>query len=191
MGNVADVEHADASVRPAVPADTPSIAAVQVRSWRQAFGAVLPATALEELTGDAALTRYARHWTTSIERPPSRHHRVLTALTADTVTGFGAFGPSTDEDRWPRTDAELLTLAVDPDHRGAGHGSRLLNATVDLLREDGFETVSTWSFADDQALRSLLTSAGWAADGSRRELDLGEVAPDTHLSQVRLVTRIA
>ncbi|MQA77501.1 MAG: GNAT family N-acetyltransferase [Streptosporangiales bacterium] len=185
------MEHADASVRPAVPADTSSIAAVQVRSWRAAFDTVLPATALEVLTGDAALTRYAEHWTRSIERPPSRHHRVLTALAADTVTGFGAYGPSPDEDRWPRTDAELLTLAVDPDHRRAGHGSRLLNAAVDLLREDGFETISTWSFADDQALRSLLTSAGWAADGSRRELDLSEVAPETHLSQVRLVTRIA
>ena len=33
-----------------------------------------------------------------------------------------------------------------------GHGSRLLNATVDHLREDGFATVVTWAFADDKPM---------------------------------------
>ena len=182
---------ADVSVRPAVTADAPPIARIQVRSWHEGLHAVLPPDALAAMTDDAAEQRYADHWRRSVERPPSSHHKVLTALAANTVTGFAAYGPCTDEDRWPRTDAELLTLAVAPDHRGQGHGSRLLNATVDLLREAGYQTVSTWAFEDDATFREFLTSSGWATDGSRRGLDLGELAPDTVVPQVRLVTRIA
>ena len=182
---------ADASVRPAHAADAPPIARVQVRAWRQDLHDLLPANALDRMTDAAAEQAYAEHWRISIERPPSRHHRVLTALAADTVTGFAAFAPCTDEDRWPGTDAEILTLAVAPEHRGQGHGSRLLNASVDLLLEEGFQTVSLWAFEEDRVLRRFLTSAGWAADGSRRGLDLGDVAPDTAVSQVRMVTRIA
>lgn len=185
------MEHADASVRPAVADDAPPIARIQVRCWSADLREVLPADALAAMTDDAAEKQYAEHWRQSVERPPSSHHRVLTALSRDTVTGFAAYGPCTDEDRWPRTDAELLTLAVAPDHRGAGHGSRLLNATVDLLREDGFQTLSMWAFEDDRPLRQFLTSSGWAADGSRRGLDLGDLVAETTVPQVRMVTRIA
>lgn len=191
LGSVTGVDLADASVRPALAADAPPIANIQVRSWHEGLGDVLPADALTAMTDDAAEQQYADHWRRSVERPPSSHHRVLTALSADTVTGFAAYAPCTDEDRWPRTDAELLTLAVAPDHRGKGHGSRLLNATVDLLREAGYQTVSMWAFEDDRKLRQFLTSAGWAADGSRRGLDLGDLVPATVVSQVRMVTRIA
>lgn len=191
LGSVARVEHADASVRPAIAADAHLIARIQVRSWQESFGDLLPAGALAAITDEAAEGRYAQHWQTSIERPPSSHHRVLTALSGNTITGFVAFGPCTDDDRWPRTDAELLTLTVDPSRRGEGHGSRLLNAVVDLLREDAYETLSVWAFEDDDALRRFLTSSGWATDGSRRGLDLADVASADTVTQVRLVTRLA
>ncbi|MQA01429.1 MAG: GNAT family N-acetyltransferase [Streptosporangiales bacterium] len=178
-------------MRPALAADAPAIAHIQVRSWRAAFRELLPATALDSMTGEAAREQYEQQWLQSVEQPPSSHHRVLTALARNTVTGFAAYGPSGDDDRWARTDAELYTLTVDPDHYHAGHGSRLLNATVDLLREDGYQTLSTWVFADDARYRGFLTSSGWAADGSRRGLDLDELAPDTVAEQVRMVTRLS
>lgn len=143
------------------------------------------------MTDSAAEGRYAEHWRESLTRPPSRHHQVVVALTADRVVGFAAYGPSTDDDRWPRTDAELYTLVVDPDSYRGGHGSRLLNATVDLLREDTFQTLSMWAFEDDKAMRGFLTGAGWAADGSNRGLDLGDAAPESTVRQVRMVTRLA
>ncbi|MBO0827720.1 MAG: GNAT family N-acetyltransferase [Streptosporangiales bacterium] len=191
MGNVGAVEHADNSVRQAVAADADAIAEIQVRGWRAAFATVLPAEALEALAGEQARKRYAEQWRASATRPPSSHHKVLVAQSEGTVTGVAACAPCTDEDCWPRTDAELLTLAVDPDRRGEGHGSRLLNAAADLLREDTYQTLVTWAFADDRTLHRFLESSGWMLDGSRRGLDLGELAAGLALTQVRLVTRLA
>jgi len=102
----------------------------------------------------------------------------------DLVVGFAAHAPAEDADAAPGT-AELLTLLVDPAHTGAGHGSRLLAATVDLLREDGAETLITWVFEADEAMRTFLGSAGWAPDGSSRTLDMGEP-----VRQIRLHTDI-
>ena len=97
---------------------------------------------------------------------------------------------STDADKDPDADAELFTFAVDPAHRRAGHGSRLLSASVDLLRGAGFGAASIWLDRDDAASRQLFTSAGWADDGSTRRLDLdgdGRVVVD----QVRLHTDLS
>ncbi|HEX6447795.1 MAG TPA: GNAT family N-acetyltransferase [Streptosporangiales bacterium] len=185
------MQQTDTSVRPAVAADAEAIADVQVRSWRTAFAAILPPEALEAVAGEQARARYAEQWRASTERPPSSHHKVLVAQAGRTVRGVAASAPSTDADCWPRTDAELLTLAVDPDHRGEGHGSRLVNATVDLLREDAYQTLTTWTFADDRALHRFLESSGWMLDGSRRGLDLGELGDGLSLTQVRMVTRLA
>lgn len=182
---------ADASVRPAGPEDAGAMAGVQVRAWRQAYAQVLTGPALETMTGDEAERSFAQHWEQSIDNPPSSHHRALVALEGREVSGLAAYGPSADDDRWPRTDAELLTLLVDPDRQRRGHGSRLLNATVDLLREDGFQTISVWAFADDDALLGFLESAGWSPDGSRRELDMSAAGADVPLMQVRLASRIA
>lgn len=191
MSNVGGVEHTDTSVRPAVAADAEAIAEVQVRSWRATLAEVLPAEALEALAGERARARYAEQWRASTERPPSSHHKVLVAQAERVVAGVAACAPCADEDCWPRTDAELLALAVDPDHRGEGHGSRLINATADLLRDDAYQTLTTWAFADDLPLHRFLESSGWMLDGSRRGLDLGALAEGLSLTQVRMITRLA
>src|SRR5256885_15269371 len=66
---------------------------------------------------------------------------------------------------------------LDPLPIWAGPGSRLLAATVDLLREDGVTELVAWVFEADTALRGFLEPAGWAADGARKVLDLGEPVP--------------
>jgi ribosomal protein S18 acetylase RimI-like enzyme len=101
------------------------------------------------------------------------------------IAGFAAFGPGTDADRWPGSDAELYELAVDPERAGLGHGSRLLNAAAATLAEDGFGTVSAWVLERDAAARGFLESAGWAADGARKVLDMGASVP-----MIRLHTAI-
>ena len=97
------------------------------------------------------------------------------------VAGFAAFGPSTDEDRWAATDAELYELAVADGDTGRGHGSRLLNAAAATLAEDGFGTVSGWVLEGDAAAQRFLEASGWAADGARRTLDMG-----TKVAMIRL-----
>jgi ribosomal protein S18 acetylase RimI-like enzyme len=82
-------------------------------------------------------------------------------------------------------------LVVDPAHGRQGHGSRLLAAAVDLLREDGFTHVFTWVPSTDDPLRRLLIESGWAADGARRTLgsdDEPGTQGATEAHQLRMLT---
>ena len=158
---------ADRSVRVAWADDAVAIGAVQARAWRQSYADLLPVAVLGDIDADA----FAATWRQAIVRPPTARHRVLVALERNTVVGFAATAPSEDADAGPG-DAEMVTLHVDPDALGAGHGSRLLAAAVDTMRADGFDHARVWLVAGDDAVRGFLESAGWAADGAHRELDL-------------------
>ncbi|MFC0038990.1 GNAT family N-acetyltransferase [Actinomadura rayongensis] len=174
----------DVGVRPARRADAAAIAEIQVRSWRNGYRELLPAAVLAEVTGDAAQAAWRERWAESITGPPSPRHRVLVAVAEGLVTGFAAHGPAEDAGGDPSV-AELLALHVDPLHTRAGHGSRLLAATADVLREDAVTTLLTWAFEGDTVLRGFLVSAGWAPDGAARTLDMGEP-----VRQVRLHTAL-
>jgi GNAT superfamily N-acetyltransferase len=96
--------------------------------------------------------------------------------------GFVAVGPGADDDAG--TDgAEVFELLVENGAQRAGHGSRLLTAAVDHLREHGYRRAVTWLFEADEPAMRFYTSAGWAVDGSRRTLEMGEP-----VEQIRLHT---
>lgn len=143
------------------------MAAAQAAAWTQTFARTLPAAVLDELRGTAAVEQ----WRRAATEPPSRRHRLLVAESGGDVAGFAAVGPAGDPDLDERTDAELLAIGVLPDRTGEGHGSRLVKASVDHLRGDGFATAYVW-LTETDALRPFLESAGWADDGARRTLDL-------------------
>lgn len=177
---------ADAGVRPARRADAAAVADIQVRAWRHGYRDLLPAGVLDEVTGPTAVETWRDRWAEAAAAPPTPRHRLLVAVASDLVVGFAAHGPAEDEDLDAAVAAELITLLVDPLHARAGHGSRLLAATADLLREDGFTTMITWVFEDDEVTRTFLGSAGWGPDGTARTLDMGEP-----VRQLRLHTDIS
>ena len=173
---------ADVSCRVAWADDAGAIAALQVRTWQASYADLLPPGALD-LDPDAV----AEAWRASLVRPQDARNRVLVALERNRVRGFAVTGPASDPDCDPVSDAELMEFNVDPDARGQGHGSRLLQAAVDTMRADRFSRAVLWSIASDDALRRFLTEAGWAPDSAHRELDLdGEGT--TLVKQVRLHT---
>ncbi|MCW2888008.1 MAG: GCN5-related N-acetyltransferase [Streptosporangiaceae bacterium] len=177
---------ADVGVRPARQEDAATIADIQVRAWRTGYAGVVPTPALAAMTTAEAQAVWQERWAEAVTAPPSPRHRLLVAvqrhtMTDDTVVGFAAHTPAADADCDPATTAELLTLLVDPMAGRAGHGSRLLAATVDLVREDAVTKMVTWVFPADRAMRGFLEPAGWAEDGARRQLDLGEPVPMVRL----------
>ena len=161
---------ADAGVRDATLSDTAAVAEIQIRAWRAAYGGFMPAATLAEMTASAAPWR--ERWAEAVTAPPSPRHRLLVAVADGIVTGFAAFAPASDPDLLPEEDAELITLAVDPSRVREGHGSRLLAAVADLLREHSFRTAVTWVFTEDTGLLAFLEPVGWAPDGARRTLAL-------------------
>ena len=174
-------DSADVSVRPARPADAAGIAELQLRTWHDAYSRVVPPDALAALEMSAVEAR----WRDSIEQPPDARHRVVVALDGDTLAGFAAAGPATDDDQDPAVTADIQVLLVSLAHTGQGHGSRLLAAVTDGLREDGFTSAVMWLFEVDYPMQAFLESAGWALDGARHDLDMGELVP-----RVRMHTRL-
>ena len=170
---------ADTSVRLARTSDVDDLAGVQIRAWRSDFAQVLPAETLAELDpGDIAL-----EWARGLLQPGG--HRLLVALVGNVVIGYAALGPSNDPDTQPGT-GEVLALEVDPDHRGAGHGSRLLAAVVDTARESQLTDLAMWVPLTAEKRRSFFMHAGWGPDTAYRDLDTGA----TPIREVRLVTHL-
>ncbi|GAC1327837.1 MAG: hypothetical protein NVSMB13_14460 [Mycobacteriales bacterium] len=168
---------ADVSVRPARPDDAAAIAQVQVETWQAAYAPLLPADALAAVQQADA----EQAWLAAVTAPPSSRHHVLVALDAGSLVGLVAVAPSGDEDLAAADCAEVGPLLVLPSAGRRGHGSRLLAAAVEAMRADGVTHAATWTFAADGALQAFYESAGWAADGATRALDMGEPVPEVRL----------
>lgn len=174
---------ADASVRRARPNDAPAVGTVQATVFREAYAGRVPDDVLALFEPEA----FARGWRAGLTSPPGGVHRLLVALAGEQVVGAVAVGPAQDPDAEPAW-AEVTLLAVHPDARRQGHGSRLLNASVDVLREAGAQAVTAWLLADDEATRGFLAASGFGPDGAFRDR---VVSPDGGtLREVRLLVRI-
>ncbi|TDC59343.1 GNAT family N-acetyltransferase [Micromonospora sp. KC207] len=176
-------------VRPARPEDAGEIARIQLATWRVAYRRILPRHVLDNLDEEYL----ARRWSAAVQEPPSGAHRVLVAVEQAEqlyLVGFAASGPADAESLAPNEPAEALgtdvvavtDLLVEPRWGRRGHGSRLLAASVDLWRSDGFGRAVAWAFDADAATRKFLTGAGWEPDGAARALDVDDML----VNQVRL-----
>ncbi|GIG27961.1 GNAT family N-acetyltransferase [Cellulomonas marina] len=170
---------ADVSVRPAVPGDEVALVRVQVAAWRTTHDEVLGPDVLDRLDED--LMR--EQWAAAVAAPPAGGFRVLVACDGPRVVGLVSLGLVPDEPgpaAPPGRGAPggvVLALEVEPGHRRAGHGSRLLAAAVDTLRADGADQVHTWVLDGDEGRRSFLHGAGLGPEGVHRTLASG-TAPD-------------
>ncbi|GGJ77193.1 N-acetyltransferase [Pilimelia anulata] len=177
-------------VRPARPAEAAGIARIQLTTWRTAYARLLPRHVLDGLDAD----RLAAAWAAAIDAPPTERHRVLVAVEqaesgdATHVVGFAATGPADaealapEEVPLPADVAAVTDLLVEPRWGRRGHGSRLLAATVDLWRADGFGHAVAWAYERDPATRGFLAGAGWEPDGAARALDVDDLL----VNQLRL-----
>lgn len=181
MSHSHDHPVADASVRVATPWDVDAVGEVQSVLWREAYASLLAPDALAGATPG----EFARVWRESLAQPPSPAYRLLVACAGEEVVGFAAIGPSADPDATD-VDAELLVAGVRPEARRGGHGSRLLNATVDTAGLTGFARVRTWLLESDRSTRAFLEAAGFIPDGARRERvtgpEEGDIAGELRLT---------
>jgi len=175
--------NADVSARLAWPSDASAISQIQIAAWRKDFAGALPTEVLLGLKAD----QFAKTWESSLTKPPDARMRVLVALERATVRGFALVHPSQDPDADPVSDSEIGEFIVDPLHRRAGHGSRLLQASIDTLQADKFTRALWWVAASDDILRGFVSASGWESDGAHREL---QSEAGTTLKQIRLHTSL-
>jgi ribosomal protein S18 acetylase RimI-like enzyme len=153
----------DVSVRPAVAGDEAAIARIQLEAWTCSTAIGEAVVAL--MDPDQVRTS----WRTAIVDPPGPGYRVLVALAGPHVVGFSAVVPVPGDDG-AATAGEILALEVASGSQRQGHGSRLLSAVVDHLRQDRAGAVSTWLLDEDDVKAQFYGEAGLGRDGARREL---------------------
>jgi GNAT superfamily N-acetyltransferase len=170
----------DASVRPARSSDALGIASTMLESWRRGSYADVLAGELAGLS-PADVTE---DWRSSIADPPTPRHLVLVALEGPALVGYAVVAPAGGAEAGGGEVGEVVDLVVHPDHTRAGHGSRLLAASVEHLRAQGCSEVVTWCVDTDVVRRAFLESAGLVPDGGARRLDMGPGTPG--LTQVSL-----
>jgi GNAT superfamily N-acetyltransferase len=176
--------NADVSARLAWPDDAAAIVQVQLAAWRESYASELASGEIDAIDAGALTER----WVAAISAPPDARMRVLVALERADVRGFALVHPSYDPDSDQVADGEVGELVVDPRHRRAGHGSRLLQAAMDTLGADRFTRAVWWIGATDDVLRQFVTESGWASDGAHRELAADGGAT---IKQMRLHTSLA
>ena len=183
-------ETADVSVRPAVPGDEVAVSAAQLAAWRATHADVVG----EDVLGGLRPADLEVRWAAAITRPPGPGYRVLVACEGATVVGFAAVAPLPAPEGSPldAPGGELLALEVTPASQRTGHGSRLLAAVVDGLRQDGADRVVAWVLDGDTARAQFLRSAGLGPDGAVRELASGPTAaPDAPEGAPAVVRTVA
>ncbi len=172
-------------VRAATVEDAGAVGRLQSEAWREAYAALLPVDVLAAFSAEAL----AQSWADTLAQPLGPLGVVLLALDAGVRVGVLAATVAGDPDLAFEHDAELTLLAVGPAARGQGHGTRLVTAAVELLRDAGARTLVMWVSEADAGVQAFLETTGWAADGSRRILDLRGDA-STVVSQHRLHTAL-
>lgn len=155
---------ADVSVRPGVEGDARAWAAIQVAAWRASYAELWPAQALQSLDVPTIETS----WRAALADPPTAKHRLFTACAGPVVVGFAALAPVADEEG----TGEVVALEVTPARRGEGHGSRLLAACADVLRQTNAAAIRTWAVTGDETRGRFLSSAGLAPTGLVRTVDV-------------------
>ena len=143
--------HADVSVRPAITTDALFITEIQLASWAVSFGEDF----ISQLDADAV----EEQWHNSLANYPSKEHGIFVACARELVVGFALVGPEM-----------ILALEVTPEHRGEGHGSRLLSASIDKIKGDDGKQTIVWVAENDNRKESFFTDAGFGLDGRVREL---------------------
>lgn len=170
----------DVSVRPALESDAHAIGAIHAAALKRDIA--LATSSGEVVAENAGITdqRLAGQWLYSISEPPTRQHIVLSALDKNTVVGFAALAPIDDPDS-DQTTMELIALEVGLDDTGAGHGSRLLNASVDVAAQKGATKIVVWVPSECDWRTKFYSSAGFAPAGHTRKLDIGDGTLSQHL----------
>jgi GNAT superfamily N-acetyltransferase len=154
-----------ATVRRAVDTDVDALVRIQSDTWRAAYAQLVPADALEQLTGPGA----REAWRAAIGAGGGRH--VFVASEGEWTVGFCAAVYIAGEDG--AAIAEVATLLVEPRWGRRGHGGRLLATAAEALRGHGAEIGWAWVPEADTVSRAFYGHAGWEADGAIRGLDTG------------------
>lgn len=131
------------SLRPALPADAPAIAAIWYAGWREAHLGRIP---------DALLPARSRE--SFDERALANVPLTTVFEVADEVAGFVMV-----------VDDEVEQVFLDPAHRGAGIADALLSSAEATIASHGFSGAWLAVVAGNDRARAFYARRGWTDEG--------------------------
>ena len=163
---------APGQVRRAGPGDAAGIAVVHVRSWQGAYQGLLPQEYLDGLDPADRVER----WRHTLERAGWPAAGTVVAVADGQVGGFAHFGPTRDADTGGARVGEITAIYVLPEAWGTGLGRGLMTAALSHLAAAGYERAALWVLDSNARARRFYARAGWTADGTAKQEDIGGAA---------------
>jgi ribosomal protein S18 acetylase RimI-like enzyme len=153
-----------AAIRKATAQDARGIAYVHVRSWQVAYRGHMP----DEFLDGLDVEKRANMWCQLTEEPEKI---ILVAEDSEQkIIGLSLLTPSRDADANPNT-AEVAAIYVHPEKWRKGIGGALLSASLDQLRNRGYDQVTLWVLERNERARSFYESFGFIQDGAIKDDD--------------------
>ena len=144
-------------LRPPTFADVAAAAHCHMSSWQEAYGALVDAERLAEVTSD--LDRAMSWWRKALES----ERTVTLAVDGDAIVGFATAGRATEPDL--DVALQLYAINVRRAYWGTGVGQRLLDAAI------GDRDAFLWVFRDNLRARAFYVRNGFVPDGAEQVED--------------------
>lgn len=148
-------------IRPATVEDIPAIQEVARRSW----GADYPAIVSRDTADEGAREWYTEERIRTEINSPDAH--VLVAEVEGDIVGF-VHGV------WSDDEGHVMRVYVDPDERGAGIGTALLDAVVGALFEQGADSIRGMVLAENELGNEFYRSRGFERDPGSYRTQIGD-----------------
>ncbi|PTT14808.1 MULTISPECIES: GNAT family N-acetyltransferase [unclassified Pseudomonas] len=166
-------------IRDALHGDAKGIAQVHVSSWQSAYIDLMPAEYLASLT--ASLPNREASWANAIEHQESD---TLVYEIDGVIIGWISVGPCRDIGFQAPGLGEVMAIYILKDHWGKGIGTKLWQAGLKRLSDQGFESISLWVLSANKTAVQFYERLGGKPDvSSRRTLVRGGVT----LEEIRYV----
>ena len=143
----------DVLIRPALPADAATIAAVRVDAWRTTYRGMIPDAYLAGMTVEDSTA----HWGKILSAAPNTTNTFV-ATVDEAVVGFAA-GLMLEEPRFG-LNAELSAVYIVRDAQRSGIGRRLVAAVAAAQRSHGANGLVVWVIAGNKPARAFYENLG-------------------------------
>ncbi len=162
------------TVREGTLDDAEEVAAVHVRSWREAYRGLIDQEVLDGLSVDER----AANWRRYITDPLPTTIALLVAERDGAVVAWTSFGSGRDDDG--AASGEVYGIYADPDSWSTGAGHALLEAAERRMADAGHTTAYLWVLDGNDRADAFYARHGWVADGATKIDDRAVVSLAEH-----------
>jgi ribosomal protein S18 acetylase RimI-like enzyme len=162
---------AGTAIRPTARGDAEAVERLRLAGWQTAYRGIIPDEYLDSLAVD--VPRRRRH----LETLPEGFRNDV-AIADGCVIGWVSAGPCRDPDRPGPQHGEIFACYVHPGWWRKGTGRLLVEHVLGVLAEDGRDDVTLWVLEANDRARRFYAAFGFAPDGTRKLLDVGEAVPE-------------